>query len=400
MARKTKEELNKLKLEHEVDELWSWSKYNTYKNSSYEYFLKYIIHKKEDRDDGAYTAYGSLCHDILEKYYTNQISYEQMSEEFEDSVILLDMADLKFDRSSEEKNQSIKDNYLKNLMNFFVNHKILNGKNEIEKFLVIKIGNNIFQGYADLIRKDADNNIIIQDWKTSTIYKGDKALKEAGQLFLYAEGLVQLGVPVEKIKVCWDFLKYTTVTTTQSKGEKTLRDIERNKIGESLKANCKMWLKKLGYTEDIDNYIEKLVETNDIKCLPKDVQEKYEFNDCYVYLDINKEILNDLKKKIIDTIYEIKQKTNKYTTELDENIWFDSNENVEKQSFYFANLCGYSANIHKPYKLYLDKYNAEKNGNVFSGVGKDTSNDKNDNQLNNNINNDINNEDFGWLNLI
>ena len=391
MPRKTKEQLNEIKKKYNVDELWSWSKFHTYKTSKYEYFLKYIIKRSEDINNGAYVAYGSLCHDILEKYYTKQISYKDMIKEFEDGLLLLEMSNLKFDRTSEDKNEAIKQKYLYNLKHFIKNHKAINNKVDIERFILINIGGNIFQGYIDLARKDEEGNFIIQDWKTSTIYKGDKALKEAGQLLLYAEGLIQLGVPINKIKICWNFLKYSEVTITQINGKKNTRQIERIKIGNSLKANCKSWLKKLGYT-DIDKYIDELIKTNSIKNLPKEIQEKYDFKDCYVYLDVNKEILNNLKKDIIDTIYEIHNKTNLYNKNLDEKIWFDDYEYIKEHSFYFSNLCGYSANLHKPYKLYLEQYEKEKNGEIFSDI-----NTKNQIKTNNNSNED---EDFEWLKLI
>ena len=42
MGRKTGEELEEVKRKYGVDRLWSWSRFNAYHNSQYEYFLKYI----------------------------------------------------------------------------------------------------------------------------------------------------------------------------------------------------------------------------------------------------------------------------------------------------------------------------------------------------------------------
>ena len=94
-------------------------------------------------------------------------------------------------------------------------------------------------------------------------------------------------------------------------------------------------------------------------------------------------MINDLKKDIIETIQEIIEKEEQYKTIKDDSIFFDTDESVEKQSYYFANLCGWSANLHKPYKKYLEKLENKKNGNdVFSGVGSDLDN----------------NDDLAWLN--
>lgn len=49
MGRKTKEELKEITKKYDVNRLWSWSKFNTYHNSPYEYYLKYIIKKPENQ---------------------------------------------------------------------------------------------------------------------------------------------------------------------------------------------------------------------------------------------------------------------------------------------------------------------------------------------------------------
>ena len=57
MGRKTGEELEEIQKKYNVDRLWSWSRFNSYHNSPYEYFLKYIAKKKEDsnKDKSKYT---------------------------------------------------------------------------------------------------------------------------------------------------------------------------------------------------------------------------------------------------------------------------------------------------------------------------------------------------------
>lgn len=373
MGRKTYDELNVLKDKYNVDRLWSWSRYNKYKTSPYEYYLSYLSVLKADRETSIYGASGGFSHDILERYYRNELAYEDLINEFDDALVSLEIADLKFDRSNEEKNESIKEKYVANLRHFFKAHKTIKTKVDLERFIIIKVGKYVFQGYIDLTRKDEEGNFIIQDWKTSSIYKGDKAIKEAGQLILYAEGLIQLGIPLEKIKICWNFLKYCNVTTQLANGKTNKREIERCKIGESLKANVKMWLKKLGYEDESDSYTELLLETNNIECLPKEVQDKYEFDDCYVFVDLTRELIDNLKNDITDTLDDILKKEKEYTKNKDDSIFYDSEDSVEKQSYYFANLCGWSANLHKPYKKYLDKINEKENNkdSVFSGIGEE-----------------------------
>jgi len=394
MGRKTGEELEEIKRKYGVDRLWSWSRFNSYHNSQYEYFLKYIANKNEDRQDCIYTVTGGMAHEIMENLYLGKSKYEDMDDEFEDAWMTAGIAELKFDRNDSEKNKKISDKYYKNLKHFFNNHIMIPHKVEIERFISVLIGKNVFQGYIDVCFKDDDGCFNILDWKTSSIYKGDKALNECGQLVVYAIGLHQMGIPYEKIKICWNFLKYVKVDCEQANGKWTTREIDRCEIGNKLQTSAKMWLKKLGYEDKLIEYLDMLEQTNDIKCLPNDVREKYKFHDCIVCVDLTNELIERWTTEIINTIDEIIEKEEKYEVErmIDienaEKIFFDTPEQVEKQSYYFATLCAYSPNLHKPYKLYLDKLAAQKDdGSFFGGVGSDTKEK-----------NDSGDEDMSWLN--
>lgn len=360
MARKSKEYLEKLKKKHNVDQLWSWSKYNCYKNSIFEYYLKYIAHVKEDRDDGIYGVSGNACHTILENLYSSKTKYEDMLQGYEDVLFTFNAGELKYDRSNEEKNNNIAQKYEACIRHFFQNHDLINKKVELEKFIIIKVNNFVFQGYIDFIHKE-DNCFVITDWKTSSIYTGKKIDHEKGQLVLYAEGIRQLGVPLENIRIRWNFLKYVIVEVQQANGKATERNIVRSEIGESLKSNAKMWLNKAKcYTdEEIESYLDLLEQTNDINNLPTDIRKKYKIKDCYVYIPITEEEIENLKSDIIDTIVDIGKKEIEYFKTNDEKVWWE--EVVDAKSYYFANLSGFSAKLHKPYGVYLDNLNLHKN---------------------------------------
>ena len=360
MPRKTKEELEELKKKYNCSMLWSWSRYNCFKNSIYEYFLKYIAKIKEDRDDGIYGVSGNACHGILEKFYLKEIKYEDMLQEYENSLFTFNAGELKYDRTNEEKNNNIANKYESCLRHFFQNHITINKKVEIEKFIIIKINSFIFQGYIDFIHKE-DDCFIITDWKTSSIYTGKKIDKEKGQLVLYAEGLKQLGVSLDKIKIRWNFLKYVIVEVQQANGKVIERNIVRNEIGSSLKSNVKMWLKKekCYSEEEIESYLDLLTMTNDINSLPKDIQAKYKISDCYIYIPITVEEIEKLKSEIISAIVDISKKDCEYLKTKNEKVWWE--EITDAQSYFFANLSGYSANLHKPYAEYLEKRKAHIN---------------------------------------
>lgn len=402
MARLTSEELQTLMKNEGVSRIWSWSKWNCFHTSPYEYFLKYILHKKEDRTDCIYTTTGGIAHDIMERRYTGKLPYEQMIDDFEDGwVTAFNIAEMKFDRNSPEKNDKISQKYYENLKHFFMNHTPLKYKPVIEQFVKAKIGDNLFQGYIDVCFKDDEGNFNILDWKTSSIYKGKKAENECGQLVVYAIGLNQQGVPMDKIHICWNFLKYVSIQYEQANGAVKTREVERCKIGESLQTNAKMWLKKLGYADQVDDYLKLLLDTNDIECLPKEVQEKYIISDCYVYVPLTDELINRWKETIISTINDIELREKDYEETHSDKAFWDTDESVEAQSYYFSTLCGYSPNLHLPYKAYLERTEKAKDGDVFSGVGSSTVESSPVAQTNKVIHQkDTENVDLSWLDNI
>lgn len=384
------EEIQKICNELGVDRLNSWSRTNCVKNSLYEYYLKYILHKKEDRANSIYVVTGGMSHEILEKLYLKEIQYDDMSDLFEDSwMTAFDISELKFDRSDSGKNKRIADKYYYDLSHFFMNHEKIKEKIDIEQFVTTKIGNEYYQGYIDALISHDDETYTILDWKTSSIYVGEKRNKECGQLVMYSLALNQKGIPFDKIKIAWNFLKYVNVTVEAKNGNKKVRAIERCEIGDKLQASAKTWLKHFGYEDNMEEYLNDLAIKNDISVLPVEVQEKFEIHDCYIYADLTDELIEHWKTDIINTMNFIRDKEAKYSElmikgefEEADKLWWESEDDVKKQSYYFSNLCGYSANLHKPYKAYLEKLDAEKNGGLL---------DKKEND-------EYDKDDLSWLN--
>lgn len=379
------EELNEIKKKFGVKQLWSFSKFDSYRTSKYEWMLKYIKHLPENNElASAYSSLGSAVHDVLEHLYDGSVKYEDMLEEFEDAWITnIDIAQLVFDRNDSTKNENIKNKYYTDLVHFFKNYQQLPYKMKNEQFVTIKITDDIvMQGYIDAVYKNEDGMYTVVDYKTSTQYSGKAIEEHAAQLVLYSEALRQLGVPKDKIRCCWNFLKYVNIDCEQINGKIKTRTIERYEIGSKLQASVKTWLKKLGYEDHMTEYLDTLVQTNDIKCLPEDVQAKYIINDCYVYVDNIWDFYEELKEEIIETITEINEKTEEYEgfmaigdIESAEKLFWDDDESLKAQSYYYNNLCGYSIPTIKPYKQYLDKLTAEKNGDVLGGSTKKNDND-------------------------
>ena len=398
--RKTYEELNQLKKKYKVDTLWSWSRYHIYKQDTWEYLLKYIQHIKEDRVNSIYCVSGGDCHSILERFYEGKIKYEDMITEYEDQLLTMNIADLKYDRSDSEKNDKIANKYETCIKHFFTHHQVIKHSNKIEQFIIIKIGKNIFNGYIDFLHTEEYTNnskqIVITDWKTSSIYKGQKIDEECGQLLLYAEGIRQtLHLPLENIKIRWNFMKYINVNCLQANGKWKERQIERNSIGEKLSSNARMWLKRMGYEqEQVDTYISDMILDNSIDNLPQEIQDKFVISDCYVYIPLTEEKIQSLKDDIIKTIDEIQNRTKQYYKLKDSDI--DTAEHIfwqdvtQSDSYRLAVLSGYSRKYHKPYDEYL------KEQEMFEDKNKDDKESVSNGNLNNNKDN-IPDEDLSWL---
>lgn len=366
--RKSYEELNQLKQELGVNILWSWSKINTYMTDPYEYMLKYILHIPEDRNDGIYATSGGLAHDIVEQHYTGKFNHEEMLAEYEDKLFEFNTMGLMYDRSDDEKNEKIAKKYEDCMRHFFLNHKKFTNKPILEPFVLIKVGDYYFQGYIDILcveKREGKNKVILTDWKTSSIYKGKKLIENAGQLLLYGEGIHQKNnISYKDIIIRFNFMKYVNVEVEQKNGKIKIRQIERNVIGENLQASAKVWLKSFGYDEnEIDTCLDQMIITNSIDCLPEGVKSKFKISDCYVEVELNEEIIENHKNSIIKTIEEIIEKEKEYKTTGDKYIFWQ--DVTKENSYYHANLSGYSASIHLPYKKYLDEYESGKQDSIF-----------------------------------
>ena len=67
--RLTYEELEKVKKKFNVDTLWSFSKFDSYRTSQYEWMLKYIKHLPENNEkQSAYAPLGGAVHDVCLLY--------------------------------------------------------------------------------------------------------------------------------------------------------------------------------------------------------------------------------------------------------------------------------------------------------------------------------------------
>jgi hypothetical protein len=373
------EQLEQIKKDMNVHDIYSFSKVNSFKTDPYGYFLHYILRMPEDKADSIYSYCGTLVHDLTEKFQADEITREEMVETYNDKTFELEQLGFKFDRTDEDKNEVISKKYHACNIHFLKNFKKIEGIDGIsESHVVIKVGKFIFVGYIDYkhidIIKVKDYNkkqLYITDFKTSTIYSKDKAKKEKMQLLLYSLGYIQNGWDIDNVKARWCFTKYISVDVMQKKkvdGEYTWksRQIERNEIGSKLSASAQMWLKdtKRYNEEEINDFIVDMLVTNSIDNLPDDVKNKFKISDCYVYIDITKEEIDELVMDFVNTIHDIKIKEGEYNRTKDDRVFWT--EVTKENEYFLAVLSGYSSKLHKPYFEYLKQKELDSQGVTFS----------------------------------
>ena len=310
--------------------IWSFSRVSTIDNCYYEYFLYRIM--KHKSKDNIYSLCGTLSHDISEKFYTDEIEYNEMAEKFESEFMMIGFSDFKFS-PDESKDESMRERYFQNVLHFFKTHQPIKpstGKVLTEPLIWIIVTDpetkeeHLFMGYIDALHKEMfvtgvddttgdeylEEFVVITDWKTSTKYAGKKIEEHAKQLRLYAEGVHQMfGVPYDKIKVRWNFMKYVDITFPQKNGKKKTTTGERHNWIPKITTNLRMWLKDIGWEQfEIDIAINECLASNSIDSLPQDIQDKYTFADCYVYADVTEEIIDNLHGELSGAIKDIESR--------------------------------------------------------------------------------------------
>lgn len=175
-----------------IDEMvWSFSRLETFDDCPYRWFLTYIKHCEET--DQFYTTYGLFMHKLIEQYYHNIITKEEMMNRF-----LVDfrkeVRGIRPAPSTVEKYIQCGCDYLQSFEPF--KYKMV----DIEKEVFFNINGLPFRGFIDYIGEENGEYIII-DHKSralkprshqATPTLNDKTLdKMLRQLYLYAAAVEQ-----------------------------------------------------------------------------------------------------------------------------------------------------------------------------------------------------------------
>jgi hypothetical protein len=281
--------------------------------------MTYIL--KLEGKDNIYGIMGNVIHDCLDDIHNDKKTELDMLAEYLSGLNKCKLFNVEFPEVYIEK-------AWKSDMNHFVhNFKKLDGKHITEHGFIFDLEGNILTGFIDEIREK--DIIEILDWKTSSEFKDEK-LQEAGrQLLIYALAYEsEFGTKVDKVG--WYMLKYLYV-----KYDGKSKMIARRNAVKDIKGLINTQLKKLGYSEsDRDLLINKAMANNNLSNMPKEVQDRFQYEDCILYYEITEERIQELKDYVRDTVNSVQNKDIN-----NEEEWLPKDN--PKDDFYCKNLCGH-----------------------------------------------------------
>ncbi|EQB4340912.1 PD-(D/E)XK nuclease family protein [Clostridium botulinum] len=340
--------------------VYSYSKLTTWHECKYNYYQNYILHNKSR--DNIYNKIGTVVHDGLESIYNHKEDLKDIQNNFKKEIQACEEIGIKFP----ENPPTTKINYLKNMDHFFNNYKMMDTEMKTEYFILYKIPRKEnpkedrdyiwIQMKIDSIIPvyDKDGNfesVIINDWKTSSKFNKEKLIKAGNQLLIYKLGVEQaIGVNVSKIG--WTMLKYV-YCCYMTKGSKSNPSKVKKSIKER-KDSAKHFHKKI-VNDFIKNGMDtieaelkagKIINENNLKLLPKEIQEKYWIEDCFLEYEFDDDIIRDCIQWIKNTVNEIES-----IDKIEKN--YPPVEIGDKTSYFCFNLCG------RPNCIHLVKYKNE-----------------------------------------
>lgn len=177
--------------------VWSWSRLNSLRGGidtgegcAYGWYLTY---KEGDRGKSNFFAeYGSLVHNLIEKYHKGEMFDWDIPEELERGLNSFEFQ-VPFPKMKNSYYNSINDFFCIEANPFeditfsdrFKDYDVL--ENELE--VIFDLEGNKIKGYIDMVADHKDYGFAVVDFKSSKPYKGDKLQNNIMQLYLYCIGV-------------------------------------------------------------------------------------------------------------------------------------------------------------------------------------------------------------------
>lgn len=175
------------------DWVWSYSRLQSFEQCPWGFAQKYLYSDTKRGEPNFYSAYGSLIHELHERWYKGEIKKDQIVPEFIKRFIALPPTDSKR-----------RTRYLASGLNYFSRGIYTPGDIVgVEQRLKFHVGGYRFVGIADLIYKE-NGGLVIMDHKSHDLQPRSKHRKPTvkdkeldkylRQLYLYAHACRELGL--------------------------------------------------------------------------------------------------------------------------------------------------------------------------------------------------------------
>lgn len=175
-----------------IDEMqWSYSRIKLFDTCRYAWYLKYLYGDEEEQN--FYASYGGYIHKLIEKYYRDEISHQDLSMTY--------LMGFLYAVRGRRPKQEIVDRYLEAGLTYFQNFKPFRyDMISVEERIIFDVSGRSFIGFIDYLGADGDELVVI-DHKSRDLRQRsgrkkptvkDKELDEfLKQLYLYSAGVEQ-----------------------------------------------------------------------------------------------------------------------------------------------------------------------------------------------------------------
>lgn len=208
---------------------WSFSRLESFNQCKYGWKKHYI--DCEEGENNAFASYGTLCHNILERYARGDADAFDLADEYND----------RFDVEIPEqfppnKYVDMRESYYNKGLDYFENITDRINQFEIlgvEKRVDFECGGKPFVGYIDLLLKKDDEVYIVDHKSASVSFKKngepnkaslDKVETYKRQLYLYSKALIDAGIKVDWL--VWNFFNTQSVYKIPWREDEYLATIE------------------------------------------------------------------------------------------------------------------------------------------------------------------------------
>jgi hypothetical protein len=427
-TRKTPEETAKMLEVDGADRYWSYSRISSSKQCLLGYKLSYND-KVSKATPGAYAWLGTLCHDTVQCFVLNMYPYEDMiknfkfaTEEYIDSVYsgagdIMDVA--KFPPLSNKTSEENRDSLFAMCGHYFITTTPTNQTHaEIEPCVVATLyGTNgkkhrvrgyvdgvlhygevkaALNRYGDIIYKpvDIDNyRIEIIDYKSSSDggFGGQELIDKSYQLLTYALAIYQeRKIPLDKITVRYDMLKYVNIHCTQKSGKIKIRRMPRNDLflqdatskdgkkrhntfiaeirdhlvcdyaerdvqrreqeaelkdlpkpfkTKKARAGALKEAKKEVPSMIVDNYIRKILAEESFEPLPEHIKAFYTITNAYIDVPLTPEVMKEYHNSTVKQIEFLLESEEEWKKGETDNLTLRGDIDERKESFFCYHLC-------------------------------------------------------------